>query len=221
MALKSLPGAEDYTEWLEERLDYIEAASRVSDEKPSEPKQVEAPVEPEVAIPHLELWRGRMASRRLPSRADEFMPRLEEIFVEEGMPPQLAWLAEVESSFNPEARSPVGARGLFQFMPATAKDMGLSTVLPDERNDPQKSAHAAAKYLLFLHARFDDWPLTLAAYNAGLGRVRRTLKKHGAKTFGEISSHLPAETRMYVPKVLATIETRSGMKWEELSGPRM
>ncbi len=217
-ALQSFPGTEDYTEWLEERLDYIEAAKRASVEEKAvaQPKLEVVKTD----IPHLELWRGRLASRRVPKRASEFIPELEGIFNEAGMPPELAWLAEVESSFNPEARSPVGARGLFQFMPATAKDMGLSTEKPDERVDPEKAAKAAARYLHFLHVRFNDWPLTLAAYNAGLGRVRRTLKKHDAKTFGEISAHLPAETRMYVPKVLATIERRAAMRWDEMAGPK-
>ena len=130
-ALQSISGTEDYTEWLEERLDYIEAAKRVSVEK--EPTTVVEPKGPMTEIPHLKLWRERLVTRRMPSRATELMPQLAEIFTEEGMPSELAWLAEVESSFNPEARSPVGARGLFQFMPGTAKDMGLSTEKPDER----------------------------------------------------------------------------------------
>src|SRR5690606_37921070 len=118
--------------------------------------------------------------------------------------------AEVESTFNPVARSPAGARGLFQLMPATARELGLRTFFPDERTDPAKSAQAAARYLRQMHDRFGDWPLALAAYNAGPGRVRRTLEQHGAETFAGIAAHLPAETQMYVPKVLATIEARTG-----------
>jgi len=70
------------------------------------------------------------------------MPRLRAAFTAEGVPPELAWLAEAESSLNPDARSPVGAKGLFQFMPDTAHALGLGTMLPDERANPEKSARA-------------------------------------------------------------------------------
>jgi membrane-bound lytic murein transglycosylase D len=213
VALRTLPGGDEYADWLEERLDYIVAARAVQTEPP--PPVAPAPA----AIPHLDLWRGRMASRPVPSRAEALLPGLRAAFAEEGVPEALAWLAEVESSFNPAARSPVGARGLFQFMPGTAQDMGLSTSLPDERTDPEKSARAAAKYLRQLHARFGDWALALAAYNAGPGRVRRTLDKHGATSYAAIAQVLPAETQMYVPKVLATVEARTGTAWAELVAP--
>ncbi|AOS45942.1 Membrane-bound lytic murein transglycosylase D precursor [Lacunisphaera limnophila] len=144
------------------------------------------------------------------------MTQLQPVFAAGGVPGQLVWLAEVESTFNPRARSPAGARGLFQLMPATARELGLSTTLPDERTDPQKSAQAAAKMLRGLHARFGDWPLALAAYNAGPGRVQRTLTQHRAKSFAEIAHVLPLETRLYVPKVLAVLRVRSGLV---LAGP--
>ena len=143
--------------------------------------------------------------------------RLSGVFAKAGVPPSLVWLAEAESTFNPSARSPVGARGLFQLMPATARELGLSTLLPDERTDPEKSAQAAAKMLGQLHAKFGDWPLALAAYNAGPGRVQRLVDKHRAKTFAEIAPSLPAETRMYVPKVLATLAVRAGVTPEQLA----
>ena len=88
-------------------------------------------------------------------------------------------------------------------MPDTARELGLSTMLPDERTDPEKSAAASAEYLRQLHARFGDWPLAIAAYNAGGGRVSRALQKQKAKTFAEIAPTLSVETQMYVPKVLA------------------
>jgi membrane-bound lytic murein transglycosylase D len=105
-------------------------------------------------------------------------------------------------------------------MPETAKWLGLQTFLPDERTDPEKSARAAAQYLRYLHRRFGNWPLALAAYNAGEGRVSRTLRRENAHTFAEIAAVLPAETRMYVPKVLATIEVRAGVSPVQLAAPR-
>ena len=160
-------------------------------------------------VPYYNFWLGRVRACSIPPGA-ELVPQLREAFVAEGLPPGLVWLAEVESTFNPEACSPAGARGLFQLMPATAKELGLSTALPDERADPGKSARAAAHYLKQLHDQFGDWPLTLAAYNAGPGRIRRTLAAAGTDSFAAIAENLSAETRMYVPKVLATVEVRSG-----------
>ena len=147
------------------------------------------------------------------------MPGLRAAFVAEGVPPDLAWMAEVESALNPKARSPAGALGLFQFMPDTARTVGLGTGLPDERTDPAKSARAAARLLRRLHGEFGDWSLALAAYNAGQGRVSRALAARRATTFTEISEALPVETRLYVPKVYATIALRTGVPPEKLMGP--
>jgi membrane-bound lytic murein transglycosylase D len=128
----------------------------------------------------------------------------------------LVWIAEVESSFDPRARSPAGAAGLFQLMPATAKRYGLRTWPLDHRLRPDDSARAAAKYLDYLHAHFRDWRLALAAYNAGEGTVEKLLQKHKARTFDEIAKHLPAETQMFVPRVEATLARREGLKLSQL-----
>ena len=125
-----------------------------------------------------------------------------------GVPEALVWQAEAESSFNPAAKSPVGARGLFQFMPATAKEYGLVLEPDDERLDPAKSAAAAARYLAVLHRRFGDWALALAAYNCGPARLSKALAKTGGKTFADVQSSLPAETRLYVPKIDALLQIR-------------
>ena len=102
---------------------------------------------------------------------------LKPVFADEQAPSELVWIAEVESSFDPQARSPAGAAGLFQLMPATARRFGLKTWPLDQRLNPEKSARAAAKYLDYLHGRFKDWRLALAAYNAGEGTVQKLLHR--------------------------------------------
>ncbi len=214
-AFQVLPGYEDYVDWLKERLDYIEAAQQAA-KNPSLP----APTASTLGIPHYALWLNRIQARPVPSAAAGLLPMLKDVFADSGLPPEIAWLAEVESTFNAEAKSPVGACGLFQLMPATARELGLNAKSPDERIDPEKNSRAAAKYLKQLYARFNDWPLAFAAYNAGPGKIRRTLDQKEAKTYAEIASLLPAETRMYVPKVLATIAVRGALQPNELAAPR-
>lgn len=244
-ALRTVGGDDALADWLEQRLDEIEAAQQaqgpagnaVNESQPSAPPSSGTPPaqsppnapssaasspapapaplpapRPSTSprIPYYELWLQRVESRPVPARAGELMPTLRSAFAAEGVPPALAWIAEAESSLNPNARSPAGAKGLFQLMPDTAHQLGLDTFLPDERTDPGKSARAAARYLRELHDRFGTWPLTLAAYNAGEGRVSRALAAHKAKDFATIASSLPAETRMYVPKVCALVAVRSG-----------
>ncbi len=217
-ALRTIQGYEDYADWLEQRLDEISVAREVT--APPGPTVKPLPKPPLSAVPYYELWRARVKSRPLPVGAAALMPRLRAAFSAEGAPPELAWIAEAESSLNPAARSPAGAKGLFQFMPDTAKGLGLSTFLPDDRSDPEKSAHAAARYLKALHSRFGSWPLALAAYNAGEGRVARELADRHARDFAGIAGALPAETRMYVPKVLALVSERAGIAPERISAPR-
>lgn len=222
----------DLTDWLEQRLDEAEAAQQIralarpappSTPAPTptprptpRPAPVPTPKPPPTTparaalIPYYDLWLGRVKTRPTPERAAELMPVLHRAFVAEGIPPALAWIAEAESSLNPAARSPSGAKGLFQLMPDTAKRLGLGTFLPDERANPEKSARAAARYLRELHDKFGSWTLALAAYNAGEGRVARTLAKRKAKDYAAIADALPAETRMYVPKVCALVAVRTG-----------
>ena len=227
VALRALPGYEDYADWLAERLDYIEAAKQVSALPPPRPPALQPTPKPgqpapppALFIPYYDLWVQRMRARPVPLRAAELMPELRAAFAAEGVPAELAWLAEAESTLNPGARSPSGAKGLFQLMPDTAKALGLSTFLPDERGDATKSARAAARYLRALHGKFGEWPLVFAAYNAGEGRVRRLLAASHATTFAQISAALPSETRMYVPKVCATVAVRAGVPPERLPAPR-
>lgn len=238
--LQSIPGTEAPCLWLHDRLEMIEAArslalyspqptppySRSYAHKRSKPSASNAAsrlnnnaFKPEVLCPEIpayDYWYTRIKDRPIPAGARELMPLLRSCFTEEDSPSALAWLAEVESTFNPRAKSPVGATGLYQLMPATARGLGLSTSWPDERTNPAKSARAAARLLNSLHRKFGDWPLALAAYNAGEGRVRRLLTKHKATTFAGIAAALPVETRLYVPKVLATVTTRTGLTPSQL-----
>lgn len=216
-ALRTIPGYEDYADWLEQRLDEISVAREVSAPRPPTPV---APPRIAPALPYYDVWLARVRTRPVPARAAALMPKLRAAFAAEGVPPELAWLAEAESSLNPAARSPVGAKGLFQLMPDTARALGLGTFMPDERSDPEKSAHAAARYLRALHGKFGAWPLALAAYNAGEGRVARLLAAKQAKSFSAIADALPAETRMYVPKVCALVAVRAGVPPEKIAPPR-
>ena len=232
--LRSIPGYEELADWLEQRVDAIEGAAQAVAQAmplPPSPAPPRAPTRPGTPpppapplrlppVPHYDLWLARVRDRPPPARAAALLPRLRAAFAAEGVPPELVWLAEAESSFNPAARSPVGARGLFQFMPETARAQGLSTFLPDERTDPEKSARAAARYLRYLHRRFGNWALALAAYNAGEGRVARTLAARRASSFTAIAADLPAETRMYVPKVCALVATRAGLAPHAIPPPR-
>ncbi len=126
---------------------------------------------------------------------------------QEKVPAALLWLAMTESSFEPTARSPVGAAGLWQFMPHGARLYGLRVErLVDERLDPVKSTVAAAKFLSDLERRFGSWELALAAYNMGYGGLLTAIRKYNTNDYWELSKFeagLPWETTLYVPKILA------------------
>ena len=212
-----------YAVWLKTRLDYLEVADQFRFIVPP-PKT--KPGQPPKLIPNplpqkeREIWITKLSQRPLPKTAQPYVPRLKPIFTAQGVPPELVWVAEVESSFDPRARSPAGAAGLFQLMPATARRYGLKTTWPwDERLKPEPSARASAQYLNHLHARFKDWRLALAAYNAGEGTVEDLLARHKARSYDAIATHLPAETQLYVPKVEATLLRREGLKLADLRLP--
>ena len=124
------------------------------------------------------------------------------------LPHGLAYLPVIESAYVANLTSRAGAHGIWQFMPATAREYGLRVDWwVDERADPVKSTRAAAGYLRDLYNRFGDWSLALAAYNAGPGRVQRALTETGARSFWELQdlNAVPKETRGYVPTFFATL----------------
>ena len=130
---------------------------------------------------------------------------IDSVFNHYGLPVELKYLAVIESELKPSALSQVGARGPWQLMPATARDLGLKiSRQSDERTDYYKSTCAAAKYLRDLYAQFDDWLLVLAAYNGGPKPVYTAIRESGSKNFWVLQGYLPAESREHVKKFIAT-----------------
>lgn len=152
-------------------------------------------------------WNGNdEAVRRAVARVMELRPVLAPILEHEGVPDEIAALVLIESAGQPTALSPKGARGIWQFMPDTARRFGLTiNSETDDRLDIPKSTRAAARYLRDLHAQFGDWSLAFAAYNAGELVVQRAVRRSGSRDFAVVSSKgfIPAETRAYVPAVIA------------------
>jgi membrane-bound lytic murein transglycosylase D len=149
--------------------------------------------------------RHKVIARGL-ERSGAYVPFIQEILKEEGLPADLAWLPLIESNFKTTALSRAGAKGMWQFIPSTGRKYGLRIDwYVDERSDPVKATRAAAAYLKDLHAMFGDWYLALAAYNCGEGRVARSLRRTGKDDFWGLARAraLPRETRGYVPAFLA------------------
>ncbi|MCA1562760.1 MAG: LysM peptidoglycan-binding domain-containing protein [Acidobacteria bacterium] len=163
-------------------------------------------------LSYVELFQGRLREYIEDglTRGTKYLPMIQNVFRAEGLPLDLAYIPIIESGFKTNALSRAKAKGPWQFMRATAVEQGLKqNWYIDERSDPEKATVAAAKYLKSLHKLFDgDWHLVLAAYNGGMGRVQRALKRSGRDDFWELSAdarYLPRETREYVPLILAAI----------------
>lgn len=172
--------------WMQGQADSPATASRVS---------------PYMAEPVVKL-------RSAVDRVRQLRPFIEPILREEGVPSELSALILVESGGFPTALSPKGARGVWQFMPGTARRYGL--VVSDRRDDRldiSRSTHAAARYLRDLYRQFGDWQLVFAAYNAGEQAVDRALGQAGQRDFRAIQRALPQETRTYVRAVLHAMAT--------------
>jgi membrane-bound lytic murein transglycosylase D len=142
------------------------------------------------------------------SRSGRYVPMIQRVFAQEGLPQDLAWIAFIESSFLPHARSPRSAQGIWQFMPRTGRQYGLkSNGIVDERSDPEKATRAAAQYLSYLHELFGDWYLVMAAYNAGEGKILKAMERTGARDFWQLAatSSIRRQTQTYVPAFLASV----------------
>jgi hypothetical protein len=141
-------------------------------------------------------------------RVQQLRLLIDPILRQEGVPTELAAVVLVESSGQPLALSPKGARGIWQFMPETARRYGLVVdANHDERLDVLKSTGAAARYLRDLYAQFGNWPLALAAYNSGERLLQQVVDSTGSNDFAIIRRRLPVETQNYVPAVLAATGT--------------
>ena len=166
----------------------------------------------------LNLWQTRRRDAFV--RGLSRMGRYEDFVIAEiarrDLPPSLLYLPLIEANYYPTAVSPAGAGGLWQFMPRTARWLGLTvSSLIDERFDAFAATPLALDYLLDLNEQFQSWFLTLAAYNAGPGRVEQAIRRHGRghprddRLFLRIRGRLPAETRDFIPKFLAAVQMGS------------
>ena len=166
--------------------------------------------------PRVDSWVGRFTSDLKRSfatymdRMDNYGSMITSKLAQRGMPQDLIYLAMIESGFNPKAKSPAQASGIWQFIGETGRRYGLTvTRKVDERNDPAKATDAALSYLADLHERFGSWYLAAAAYNTGENRVGRIMREVTGSERGtdadyyRIANRLPQETRDYVPKLIA------------------
>lgn len=144
---------------------------------------------------------------RLMAKAEYYFPMFEKHLDQFDVPLEMKYLAIVESTLDPRARSRVGARGLWQFMYLTGKQYKLNVnSYVDERQDPIKATIAACKYLSDLYNIFGDWDLALAAYNSGPGNVSKAIKRSGGyQNYWNLRQYLPRETAGYVPAFYATL----------------
>jgi hypothetical protein len=174
-----------------------------------------------IADPRIDTWERRLRAprgvgdtmRHDVMRGEEYLPSLRPLVVQAGLPTSLALLPAIESGFDAHARGRAGEYGLWQLRPATARRFGLVvTRKRDDRVAPDRATRAAARYLRQLYGHYQDWPLALAAYNAGEGRVDRALARHPRGSFWDLARAglLPRHSRDYVPRFLALVRIHEG-----------
>jgi len=148
--------------------------------------------------------RGRNETSAMLQRALQLFPVFEQHLSGAQLPLALKYLPVVESSLRSEVTSPLGAAGLWQFMPATARHYGLQVDDDyDERRALHASTRAACAFLSDLYSNFEDWYLVLAAYNCGPGRVRRAMRRAQSDAFLDLRQYLPRQTQQYISKFIA------------------
>ena len=142
---------------------------------------------------------------QLKSTKSGYLKTIDKVFIQQNIPVELKYMAIVESKLKTDARSGVGAVGLWQFMPETGKRFGLKiTSKYDDRQHVWKSSVAAAKYMNELYGIFEDWLLVVASYNSGPAPVLNAIKKSGSRNFWKLQNFLPKETRLHVKRFIAT-----------------
>ncbi|WP_018626037.1 lytic transglycosylase domain-containing protein [Niabella aurantiaca] len=143
--------------------------------------------------------------KELRSWARPYFDMMDDVLSQNNIPKELKYLAVIESNLKASAVSWAGAVGPWQFMPATARGLGLHVSRGrDERTNYLKSTQAASKYLNYLFNLYKDWLLVVAAYNCGPGRVNSAINKAGSNDFWDLQYYLPAESRNHVKKFIAT-----------------
>ncbi len=151
--------------------------------------------------------RGRSHMRALQARRGRYGEMLRAKLRDAKLPQDLAYVAMVESGFEPAARSEVGAVGLWQFMTAPANEYGLETSRwVDQRMDPERATDAATRYFHDLYENVGSWPLAMAAFNMGYGGLLRSIQKYNSNDYwllSSLESGLPYETVLYVTKITA------------------
>jgi membrane-bound lytic murein transglycosylase D len=186
----------EYPEWLyESRMNELDHSSPIRLEYN---KQVRAYIDVYVV-------KRREHLSRIIGRSQYYFPLFEEYLSKYNLPLELKYLAIVESALDPRARSSSGAMGLWQFLYQASRmfDLKVNSYI-DERCDPVKSTDAACRYLEYLYRNLNDWQLALAAYNGGIGVVKKAIERSGGKrNFWELQPYLPAEVRAYVPAFIA------------------
>ena len=134
-----------------------------------------------------------------------YFDMMDNVLTKHGLPAELKYLSVIESDLKSYAVSWAGAVGPWQFMPETARLMGLRVGKGrDERTDFTKSTNAAARYLSQLYGIYNDWLLVIAAYNGGPGNVDKAIRRSGSRNFWNLQYHLPTESRNHVKKFIAT-----------------
>jgi len=159
---------------------------------------------------YLDLFQNKQKKyfKRWLARSGKYLPAIRHELRKAGLPQDLAYLAMIESGYNPSAYSHAHAAGLWQFIRGTGRNYGLRIdSWVDERREPEKATRAAVAYLGALYERFGDWQLAVAAYNAGEGKIERAIKKYNSRDFWKLAQHryLRLETKRYVPKLIAAI----------------
>ncbi|HKG14856.1 MAG TPA: transglycosylase SLT domain-containing protein [Pyrinomonadaceae bacterium] len=195
------------------KIELNEKESNVSDKEVAEAEQVKTTLDFDfklhpLVVGYINFYqgRGRGTMETGLRRSGQYTSMARKIFREEGVPEDIVWLGQIESTWRPTARSWAAASGLWQFIPGTGSRFGLrQTAYVDERNSIEKATRASAQYLKWLHRRFGNWELAMAAYNTGEGNIDRAIARAGVADFWTIYPYIAQETRNYVPNILATI----------------